>query len=395
MKCVTAILCALMLVSVVYLVYASRAEPYTEAAAIAEGAQGFGELRDRFQQLAEEKGAIYAFEVLRRATLPPNTDLHLLGHVVGDALYQERGVAAIADCTQDFRNACSHAVVIGALNEFGETALSMIRDACKKAPGGSGAYTMCYHGLGHGVFAFYSYDLQQTIDFCRKTGTEEHRNREYIECFGGAIMELMGGGGHDREAWLAARAKYLSPTMPLSPCMDTVVPTEVKSQCLTYLTPQLWEYAGISMGSPEPALFAKSFAYCDAIPRSKQEMRESCFGGFGKEFFPLVTARDVRDNVEYSDAQLATVIEWCALAEAKDGKESCVADALSSAFWGGEKDPSTSFRLCAVAEFRGLGDACYGRLADDIRSYTEGDVRSGLCAQLPDHNQTKCSVTDR
>ena len=124
----------------------TRFHPYSEVSQIGQNVRSFKELSDRFVELASKKGAVYAYEILKQANLPQGTDFHLLGHVVGDELYKQKGVGAIADCTQDFRNACSHTIVIGALNEFGgEKALSLIRDACIKAPGGSGAYTMCYH----------------------------------------------------------------------------------------------------------------------------------------------------------------------------------------------------------------------------------------------------------
>jgi hypothetical protein len=124
----------------------ASANPYPEADSIGKNVSSFQKLSDRFTSLAQAKGGVYAFDVLKIASLPPNTDLHLLGHVVGDILYKQKGVAGMLDCTQDFRNACSHAIVIGTLNEFGPSkGLSLIHDACAKAPGGSGAYTMCYH----------------------------------------------------------------------------------------------------------------------------------------------------------------------------------------------------------------------------------------------------------
>src|SRR5688572_23025902 len=48
-------------------------------------------LVDFFTDMAVTNGAPYAFEVLKVVTLPPNQDTHLLGHAVGDILYQQRG----------------------------------------------------------------------------------------------------------------------------------------------------------------------------------------------------------------------------------------------------------------------------------------------------------------
>jgi hypothetical protein len=365
-------------------------KPYAEAGSIGRNVSSFKELSARFASLARAKGAVYAFTVLQRAKLPPNTDLHLLGHVVGDELYKQKGVAGIADCTQDFRNACSHSIVIGALTEFGgEKALSLIRSACTKAPGGVGAYTMCYHGLGHGVFAFYEYDLGKAISFCKRTGTTEYRNREYIECVGGAVMELMGGGGHDHDLWLVARNKYLNPADPLAPCMSSVIPDAVKAQCLTYLTPRLFELAGADLGAPDPTLFPKAFGFCDVIPKVRQGLRDACMGGFGKEFIPLAGARDIRRVDAFSDDEYRTAAEWCMLSAPDDGKRACVKQALASIFWGGENDPQASFRFCKGAP-ENLRGACYEELASDIAQYTSGSRRAELCAQIPEQSRATC-----
>lgn len=363
---------------------------YSEAATIGKGAKDFQDLSGRFEDLAKNKGGVYAYEVLKRAELPPNTDLHLLGHAVGNILYTEEGVDGVALCTQDFRNACSHSIVIGALNEFGEPALPMIREACKKAPGGSGAYTMCFHGLGHGVFAYYGYELPQTVAFCKQTGTEAYRNREYVECIGGTIMELVGGGGHDRNLWLEAQEKYLDTGRPLAPCTDALVPTIAKEICLTYLTPHMWESVGMDLGNPDPEKLPAAFKLCDTL--SDQNLRDACFGGFGKEFTVLAAARDVRDLANMTDEQLSRVISWCEKALVEDGTLSCVRSALNSLFWGGENDPELSFRYCERMNGKTtLSQECYKGLASNIAQYIPSPRKEALCQRLPTQFSKECA----
>ncbi len=372
--------------------YSHSLVPYSEAATIGSNVTTFKELSDRFVALAEKRGALYAYEVLRHAPLPPNTDLHLLGHVVGDELYKQKGVEGIADCTQDFRNACSHTIVIGTLQDYGpsEEALRLIDESCKQAPGGKGAYTMCYHGLGHGVFAYFGYDLEKTADFCRKMGTAEYHNEQYTQCVGGAIMELMGGGGHDHELWLAARQKYLTDD-PLAPCTSAVVPNDTKTFCYTYLTPRLFEFAGAELGAPDPKTFPKAFSFCDALPHSEQRQRDSCFGGFGKEFVPLAGARDVRVVDSYSDAQYAQASSWCALSGPDDGKAACIVQALESVFWGGENDPQASLRFCGDTPAK-LQAACYEHLAKQLSQYLPQPDAAAWCDKLPPSYQSSCAV---
>lgn len=357
---------------------------------IGRNVQSFTQLSQRFVALAKAKGAEHAFDVLRTVELPPNTDLHLLGHVVGDELYKQKGVDGIADCTQEFRNACSHTIVIGMLNEFGDTdtTVEMVRDACKKAPGGKGAYTMCFHGLGHGVFAFYAYDLKKTADFCKKTGTAVYAEEEYTQCVGGAIMELMGGGGHDREAWLRAREKYLVEKEPLAPCMSPLIEEAAKTFCFMYLTPRLFEFAGAELAQPDPKTFPLAFSFCDAISKASPRLREACFGGFGKEFIPLVGARDIRTVDRFSNEQYARAAGWCTLSRAKDGQAACVEQAVESVFWGGENDPRASMRFCAVTPVS-LQDACFSRVAENLKRYVPESAEM-WCRQLPEQYRSRC-----
>ncbi len=380
------LLCAVL----AFATFVHGAPQYSEAATIGQGVKSFQELSDRFAALANQKGGVYAYEVLREAPLPPGTDLHLLGHTVGDILYTQKGVAGIADCTQDFRNACSHAVVIGALNDFGpsDSTLKQIDDACKQAPGGSGAYTMCYHGLGHGVFAYFGYDLTKTDAFCKRMGTEAYHDEQYTQCVGGAIMELMGGGGHDHDQWLAARQKYLTGD-PLAPCDSTLITASAKGYCYIYVTPQLFEAAGAELAQPDPATFPKAFSFCDAIPTSKQSERDSCFGGFGKEFIPLAGDRDIRLVASFSDKAYAMAASWCELASPADGKDSCIAQEVESVFWGGENDPAASFRFCADVPFS-LQSACYQRLAIDIKRYLPDTDQAKWCAKLAPGYENAC-----
>jgi hypothetical protein len=369
---------------------AASLAPYHEAATIGQNVSSFQELSDRFAALAKAKGADYAFHVLNVAPLPSGTDTHLLGHVVGDELYRQKGVAGIADCTPDFRNACSHAIVIGALNEFGtQKAIPLIKDACAKAPGGPGAYTMCFHGLGHGVLAYFGYNLRDAIKYCKQMGTPEYGNREYVECVGGAIMELVDGGGHDHSDWVASRAKYFTAD-PLSPCLSDVVPAEAKVVCIEYITPRLFEAAGADLADPSPTYFSKAFSYCDAISDSESLLKTTCYGAFGKEFIPLAAAHDIRAVDQYSDDEYENAISWCGLADNQNAKHACIGQALESVFWGGESDSQASFRLCSLVSDDGMRSSCYRELAGAITTFTSGTRESQLCAELPVDFRATC-----
>lgn len=375
----------------VSLLSAPDSPTYPEVGELAsQGPKSFQQYSTYFRELAEEKGAPYAFEILLRAEFSAQTDLHLLAHVVGDVLYKQQGIKGIHICTQDFRNACSHSVVIGILTERGEGALSEIADTCKQAPGGKGAYTMCFHGLGHGVLAFNEYRLEKAVEMCRKTGTREYQNQEFIECVGGTIMEMI-AGVHDTEVWKREVGNYFKDADPLYPCTAAFMPREAYGMCLTYLTPHLFLAAGMDLGNMNPELYPLAFSYCDALPLADREGREACYGGFGKEFIGLAQSRDVRDIGSMKEPALRKIHEWCSLAGNSAGEGYCSASALRSIFWGGENKPDASFIFCSIPSEEAKRNACYSQLADAISFYLPRDSRGrALCERLPEPTRSEC-----
>jgi hypothetical protein len=369
---------------------------YSEVNELAtKGLKSFQEYSTYFRELAEDKGAPYAFEILLRAEFPPQTDLHLLAHVVGDILYKQQGIQGIYVCTQDFRNACSHSVVIGILNEKGESALEEIADTCKKAPGGKGAYTMCFHGLGHGVLAFNQYRLEKAVEMCRKTGTVEYQNREFVECVGGTIMEMI-AGVHDPEVWEKESKNYFKTEDPLYPCTAPFMPREALGMCLTYLTPHLFLSAGMDLGNMNPELYPKAFSYCDALPPNDIEARDACYSGFGKEFIGLAQSRDVRDIGSTKEPALRKIREWCGMAGTSAGTAYCNASALSSIFWGGENKPDAAFIFCDIAPTDAERGVCYTQLANAVAFYLPNSARGlALCDRMPEPARSECRTKVR
>ncbi len=388
-------LCLLLVVgttSYFFTRFSSEADGFTELKEITQVSQSwtFLEASQFFKKLADLKGAPYSYEVLKRATLPPGIDFHLLGHIVGDELYKQQGIEGISFCTADFRNACSHAVVIGALFSQGEKVLPLIAEVCKRAPGGSGAYTMCFHGLGHGVLAFFGYEFFQAVNVCKTLGTPAYQNREAIECVGGVVMEMI-AGVHDRSLWQKKAAFFFRKDDPLYPCSASHLSSEVKPICFTYLTPHLFEAAGGSLANPSPDDFKKAFLFCERISKEEKENREECFGGFGKEFVVLAHQRDIRSIEQVSDLELKQVFEWCLLSSAEDGIMACHRSALSSLYWGGENNNRIPLRFCLFMTEEKYSSACLDHLIVAVSFYESDSISiKKFCGLLPSSHQEKC-----
>ena len=351
--------------------------------------RSFGELSDYFTDLAQKKSAAYAFEVLKKVEAPPDLDMHLLAHTVGDILYQQEGLEGIKICTEDFRNACSHSIVIGLFFEQGEAVLPQIAQACYQAPGGSGAYTMCFHGLGHGMLAYASYNLEKAVELCTKTGTAKFDYQESSQCISGTIMEIISGGAHDRELWAKQRPKYFLQDDPLYPCSADFIPEQARYLCYLYLTPHLFEAAGANTWTPT----TEAFPFCDNIPVSEPGNRDACYGGFGKEFIGFVAGRDVRafaiENM--TENQLGEVYKFCLRAGNKDGTSSCVRHATNSLYWGGENDRGAAIRFCTIISDSYYQKACFTNLIGAVGYYIKDPAyKKEFCKEVLDSYREEC-----
>lgn len=352
----------------------------------------FGQLKVYFKDLSEKKGAVYAFQVLNTAPMPYGIDMHLLAHTVGDELYKQQGINGMKYCTDDFRNACSHSMVINLFYEKGETGIDNIHEACKMAPG-EGAYSMCYHGLGHGVFAYSGYDFARTDTLCKKVAIDL-KGPEYKECMGGAMMEQISGGDHDKESWLRQRIVNLHPESPLYPCMSKFFSTPAaREACLVYLTPYLWELAGKHSADVSDEILLKSYGYCNKIPEgSGQRYRDACFGGFGKEFLAMAKGKDVRHIDQLSDNEMQQIYRWCMLMPYKDGQKACIIYAQGSMYWSGANDKKLVEHFCALAPTSELSNYCFSKL---IGTISQGDKKNQeylkeFCNEIPVSLQGQC-----
>lgn len=380
------VLCAALLGGA-YLWHRHAAAPtFPEAAKLAGQhltQQGY---QDYFRALAQKKGALYAYDVLRRAPLSADADVHSIGHVIGAVLYAQQGVSAIKYCTPEFRNACSHAVMIGFLAERGMGALPEVTKACDAVPGGTLAFDMCFHGAGHGIISYMNYDLQKSVALCKTLGTDAHEQQEYYSCVDGAVMELT-GPTHDPAAWAAVAPKYFSASDPHAPCDGPYLPDDARAPCYAQFTAELFVAAGGEKTDTRPAIFAKAFSFCASVPAAAD--RSACYGGFGKEFVGRITAVTGRPLGAFSDEDLSMLRSWCALAKDASGERSCDRYALSALFWGGEVSPDQSFRFCQVAE-GALQQDCYANLAQEIAASAQGSQEAALCARLPAVDRGVC-----
>ena len=370
-------------------------QSYPEINSIKGSDWDFQKLTAFFQDLALKKGGEYAYHALAVAAnmgyLPPNIDTHLLGHVVGDELYKQQGINGIKVCTEDLRDACAHSIVVGYLLDHGASGLPVAVAACHGAPGGLGAYTMCVHGLGHGVLAYTEYNMQDAVKLCETTGTPAYGNQEVGQCVGGVTMEMM-AGVHDHDTWLKESPNYFKANDPLSPCDMGFIPKGALSYCYVYLTPHLFAAAGADLSAPDPKYFGKAMSFCSALPKNDSN-RDVCFGSFGKEYVVLANARNVESVVNMNDDQLKLIYNWCRSGP-DEALSPCLDSALQSLYWGGENDPGVSIRFCSVIPDKTQSDKCMHDLIGAVSYYMPNNdaYKQSFCKEIPEEYQDSCRL---
>ncbi len=342
-----------------------------------------------FEVVAKEKGGVYAYDLLRQAPFL-NVDTHEVGHVIGDVLYKQKGIQGIHYCTHEFRNACSHSIVIHFFIEHGEAGVSQAIAACQNIPG-FGNYLQCFHALGHGMLASQGYDLPKTAAFCTTVGTPEFDYKETKECIGGTIMELIGGGAHDPDLWKKKRAQYVTVTDPLRPCSDDFIPAIAKKRCYVYLTPHLFWSAGLR--AFDPAInFSTAFSFCSKLSTTDLASRSGCYGGFGKEFLSFIQQGDVRKSGHESDADLAQLHTWCGQAGTIEGTTSCVINTLESLYWDGKNSHLTAINFCELSAHPVTRSACFLNIIALTFTYvTDRAQLERVCADIPDDFKKECN----
>jgi hypothetical protein len=364
-----------------------KPETYVEAQDLSTKERTFNALISYFKEVSHKKGALYAFEVLRRTKFPMRVDIHLVAHEIGEELYEEYGREAILKCTSEFRYACSHSVVIGTLVEYGPESLKDMAAICRQAPGGKGAYRLCFHGLGHGVLSYNGYEFDKGAEMCK---TLEGKDGEATQCVGGMTMELL-AGIHDKEVWTEVSPRYLNKAKPLFPCTADYLPEASKRICLIYLTPQLWKYMGANSRTLTDAKLAASMKFCG--PLKETALRSACYGGFGKEFPSLTVNKDIREvELLYKTPEkLSRVHEMCELAGVEDGIRSCMIEANRSIYWAGENKPDSAIAFCDVAGTSARKKACFEAFFTSVAYYKSNKgYRSAMCAAVPNDVRSLC-----
>lgn len=347
---------------------------------------------DVFENIAQEKGALYAFAVLKKISFPSEINTHNIGHVIGEELYKQEGIDGIHICTSEFRYACAHALVIGIFADEGEFALESIKDICESSGESVASSPMCFHGVGHGLLAYLNYDFEHAVSLCESVDSENISKPEeglrFVnasdECVGGVAMEIV-TGTHDPDAWDRAKETYVPDGELFMPCNMPFLSEQSRSMCYFYYSERLLTELGLGQDRNYADVFLDAHNACKMLSNVNEQ--NACVSGLAKEFVFFAERNDRAGSKHMSNEALHQVHIWCALAG--EASEVCVKSAVRSLFWGGEIDSTNAVNFCAGAALH--KDICFGTLfAEAAYFLTPKEKQRRVCAKIPKPHQAFC-----
>lgn len=135
-----------------------------------------------YQNYAYTYGVENAYKFLKSAYKNNETSAHDYAHVIGIVAFSQKGVLGLSVCDTSYNYGCYHGFIETFIAKNGISKINLIEDACIDL--GNVHAPSCLHGIGHGVMALESYNLNPALSDCLKL-----KNASQIYCWDGVFME--------------------------------------------------------------------------------------------------------------------------------------------------------------------------------------------------------------
>ncbi|MSQ22211.1 MAG: hypothetical protein EXR53_02740, partial [Dehalococcoidia bacterium] len=269
------------------------------------------------EQFLRDYGPAVTVQQLADSEKRRGTDCHSLAHTVGRRSYELFGEQVIALVSHECHAGALHGATEAYFLDRGADQLQQDMSALCSDSLNSFLRHQCVHGIGHGLTAWYKYDLPKVLDACDTLSLETDRG----SCQSGVFMENIVGG---LSGAMGLPTKYLS-NDPHYPCNG--LGPHYQEGCYFYQTSRMLQLA---QGD-----FQKVAQWCGEAPRSVQFL---CYASMG---------RDVGGATRGNPGE---AIRLCAYIADAQYRRACLTGAVQDSFWdtGGAEE---AIRFCRL-----LGD---------------------------------------
>lgn len=254
---------------------------------------------------------------------------HDVAHKAGRIAYEQYNTAAFKLCSSECHSGCYHGATEAFFRDHGTTNLAdNLKVICSSELNPFFSH-QCLHGIGHGLMAWASYDLPESLKSCELLPTDS----AIQSCYTGVFMENIVGGLTDKKS--EHYTKYLSDD-PQYPCNQ--VEDKYKSSCYFLQTSRMLQIFGVD--------FKKVADTCAAAPQAYQR---TCFESMGRDVGGVYPGKELSS------------IEACSNAPAGTMREGCLVGAVQDSFW----DPTgqdNALRFCQTLTEKSEKDACYSTI---------------------------------
>ncbi len=277
-------------------------------------------------------------------------DCHQRAHHLGRAAYEEFGAAAFALSGHECHAGSFHGATEALFASRGTATLE--QDVATICSGADNPFFrhQCIHGVGHGLMAWTSYELHDTLPLCDRMLTETDKG----SCYSGVFMENVVGG---LTGLMGHVTQFLKDDDPHFPC--DIVDERYMVPCYFYQTSHMLKVFNHD--------FSKVAQACTEAPPAAHR---SCFQSYG---------RDVGGATRKDPA---TAILYCGHAPAGPNRVDCIEGAVQDRFWE-KSGADDALAMCAMVESVAEQDTCYGTIVERARHVlSTREEFDGFCARI-------------
>ena len=282
---------------------------------------------------------------------------HNAAHEAGRIAYEEFGPAVFSEPTHDCQTGALHGALEALFAERGTSRLHEDIASVCLADDNQWVRANCWHGVGHGLMAWASYELPDALDLCAALDDAYGPT----SCYSGVFMENIIGGmseltGHESE--------YVREDNLHFPC--TVLDERFVVAC--------YGYQPIHMLSVLNGDYKAVIRECDSLG---EDSRHACWGVIGNSLGGGFLG------------QPATVVQNCGFITDDVGFLMCLAGAVRERFWQAE-EASAAAAICNLVEDRAASNECWWQMIDRGQ-FLFGDhaSRESFCSLLPEGQRQK------